>query len=80
MKLRNRSAQDIGLKKDFKRGSDFSSRGSRPEAFTDVSRGREVIVRREPLPTQTPTIDPRQVKDRYVFFLGIFNYLYIYFS
>ncbi|XP_051173278.1 SAFB-like transcription modulator isoform X2 [Leptopilina boulardi] len=61
----SRSAQDIGLKKDYKRSSEFSSRSSRPETFTDVSRGREVIVRREPLPTQTPTIDPRQVKDRY---------------
>lgn len=61
----SRSAPDIGLKKDYKRSSEFSSRSSRPETFTDVSRSREVIVRREPLPTPSPTIDPRQVKDRY---------------
>ncbi|XP_063984745.1 SAFB-like transcription modulator isoform X3 [Diachasmimorpha longicaudata] len=55
-----RSTQDLALKK---RGSEFSSRSSRPETFTDVSRGREVIVRREALPTATSTIDPRQVKE-----------------
>ncbi|XP_015110614.1 SAFB-like transcription modulator isoform X2 [Diachasma alloeum] len=55
-----RSTQDLTLKK---RGSEFSSRSSRPETFTDVSRGREVIVRRETLPTATSTIDPRQVKE-----------------
>lgn len=62
-----RSTQETGLnKKDFKRTGDFPSRTSRPETFTDVSRGREVIVRREPLPTQSSTIDPRQVKERFV--------------
>ncbi|XP_011302930.1 SAFB-like transcription modulator isoform X2 [Fopius arisanus] len=59
----SRSGQDLSLKKDFKRGSEFSSRSSRPETFTDVSRGREVIVRRETLPTGSSTIDPRQVKE-----------------
>ncbi|KAK0097999.1 hypothetical protein PV326_011894 [Microctonus aethiopoides] len=58
-----RSSQDIGIKKDFKRTADFTTRGSRPETFTDVSRGREVIVRRETLSTQSSTIDPRQVKE-----------------
>ncbi|XP_076174425.1 uncharacterized protein LOC143150208 isoform X2 [Ptiloglossa arizonensis] len=61
----SRSAQDLGLKKEFKRSSDFTSRSSRPESFTEVSRGREVIVRREPLSTTTSSIDPRQVKERY---------------
>ncbi|XP_033327090.2 uncharacterized protein LOC117220830 isoform X2 [Megalopta genalis] len=61
----SRSTQDIGLKKEFKRSSDFTSRSSRPESFSDVSRGREVIVRREPLSTTTSSIDPRQVKERY---------------
>ncbi|XP_076174424.1 uncharacterized protein LOC143150208 isoform X1 [Ptiloglossa arizonensis] len=59
----SRSAQDLGLKKEFKRSSDFTSRSSRPESFTEVSRGREVIVRREPLSTTTSSIDPRQVKE-----------------
>ncbi|XP_076296318.1 uncharacterized protein LOC143216795 isoform X1 [Lasioglossum baleicum] len=58
-----RSTQDLGLKKEFKRSSDFTSRSSRPESFSDVSRGREVIVRREPLSTTTSSIDPRQVKE-----------------
>ncbi|XP_031845354.1 uncharacterized protein LOC116432491 isoform X2 [Nomia melanderi] len=61
----SRSTQDLGLKKEFKRSSDFTSRSSRPESFSDVSRGREVIVRREPLSTTTSSIDPRQVKERY---------------
>lgn len=61
-----RSAQDMGLKKEFKRSSDFSSRSSRSDSFSDVSRGREVIVRRESLSTTSSTIDPRQVKERYV--------------
>lgn len=61
-----RSAQDLGLKKEFKRSSDFSSRSSRPDSFSDVSRGREVIVRRESLSTTSSSIDPRQVKERYV--------------
>ncbi|KAG7213776.1 hypothetical protein KM043_002997 [Ampulex compressa] len=60
-----RSAQDIGLKKEFKRSSEFTSRSSRPESFSEVSRSREVIVRREPLSTSTSSIDPRQVKERY---------------
>nr|XP_012147369.1 PREDICTED: SAFB-like transcription modulator isoform X1 [Megachile rotundata] len=60
----SRSAQDLGLKKEFKRSSDFTSRSSRPESFSDVSRGREVIVRRETLSTSTSSIDPRQVKGR----------------
>lgn len=59
-----RSAQDLGLKKEFKRSSDFTSRSSRPESFSDVSRGREVIVRRDTLSTSTSSIDPRQVKGR----------------
>ncbi|XP_034941230.1 SAFB-like transcription modulator [Chelonus insularis] len=59
----SRSSQDMAMKKDFKRNSDFSSRSSRPETFTDVSRGREVIVRREALQTQSSTIDSRQVKE-----------------
>ncbi|XP_066598834.1 scaffold attachment factor B2-like [Prorops nasuta] len=58
-----RTASDNGLKKEFKR-SDFTSRSSRPESFTDVSRGREVILRREPHPASS-SIDPRQVKERY---------------
>ncbi|XP_011644152.1 SAFB-like transcription modulator isoform X1 [Pogonomyrmex barbatus] len=61
----SRSTQDIGLKKEFKRSSDFSSRNSRPESFSDVSRGREVIVRRESLSTTSSSLDPRQVKERY---------------
>ncbi|XP_034187629.1 uncharacterized protein LOC117607713 isoform X2 [Osmia lignaria lignaria] len=61
----SRSAQDLGLKKEFKRSSDFTSRSSRPESFSDVSRGREVIVRRDTLSTSTSSIDPRQVKGRY---------------
>ncbi|KAM0735454.1 SAFB-like transcription modulator [Formica fusca] len=61
----SRSAQDLGLKKEFKRSSDFSSRSSRPDSFSDVSRGREVIVRRESLSTTASSIDPRQVKERY---------------
>ncbi|KAL6437656.1 hypothetical protein ACFW04_004215 [Cataglyphis niger] len=61
----SRSAQDLGLKKEFKRSSDFSSRSSRPDSFSDVSRGREVIVRRESLSTTSSSIDPRQVKERY---------------
>ncbi|XP_017878065.1 SAFB-like transcription modulator [Ceratina calcarata] len=61
----SRSAQDLGLKKEFKRSSDFTSRSSRPDSFSDVSRGREVIVRREPLGTSASSIDPRQVKERY---------------
>ncbi|XP_034187628.1 uncharacterized protein LOC117607713 isoform X1 [Osmia lignaria lignaria] len=60
----SRSAQDLGLKKEFKRSSDFTSRSSRPESFSDVSRGREVIVRRDTLSTSTSSIDPRQVKGR----------------
>ena len=59
----SRSAQDMGLKKEFKRSTDFTSRTSRPESFSEVSRGREVIVRREPLSTTTSSIDPRQVKE-----------------
>ncbi|XP_014468440.1 PREDICTED: SAFB-like transcription modulator [Dinoponera quadriceps] len=61
----NRSAQDLGMKKEFKRSSEFSSRSSRPDSFSDVSRGREVIVRRESLSTTSSSIDPRQVKERY---------------
>ncbi|XP_070168387.1 SAFB-like transcription modulator [Polyergus mexicanus] len=61
----SRSAQDLGLKKEFKRSSDFSSRSSRSDSFSDVSRGREVIVRRESLSTTSSSIDPRQVKERY---------------
>ncbi|EZA48280.1 SAFB-like transcription modulator [Ooceraea biroi] len=61
----SRTAQDMGLKKEFKRSSDFSSRSSRPDSFSDVSRGREVIVRRESLSTTSSSIDPRQVKERY---------------
>ncbi|XP_044010783.1 scaffold attachment factor B2-like isoform X2 [Aphidius gifuensis] len=61
-----RSSQEIGLKKDgFKRSSEFSSRSSRPDTFTDVSRGREVIVRRDTLPIASSASDPRQVKERY---------------
>ncbi|XP_015589519.1 SAFB-like transcription modulator isoform X2 [Cephus cinctus] len=60
-----RTAQDIGIKKDFKRSADFPSRSNRPDSFPEVTRGREVIVRREPLPSQTSSIDPRQVKERY---------------
>ncbi|CAG5108019.1 Similar to Safb: Scaffold attachment factor B1 (Rattus norvegicus) [Cotesia congregata] len=59
----SRATQDMAMKKDFKRSSEFTSRSSRPETFTDVSRGREVIVRRESLPTQPSAIDPRQVKE-----------------
>ncbi|XP_043271687.1 SAFB-like transcription modulator isoform X3 [Venturia canescens] len=59
-----RSTQDLTLKKDFKRGTEFSSRSSRPETFPEVSRGREVIVRREALPTPSSSIDSRQVKER----------------
>ncbi|XP_024886003.1 SAFB-like transcription modulator [Temnothorax curvispinosus] len=61
----SRSTQELGLKKEFKRSSDFSSRNSRPDTFSDVSRGREVIVRRESLSTASSSIDPRQVKERY---------------
>ncbi|XP_011151334.1 SAFB-like transcription modulator [Harpegnathos saltator] len=61
----SRSAQDLALKKEFKRSSEFSSRSSRPESFSDVSRGREVIVRRESLSSTSSSIDPRQVKERY---------------
>jgi len=61
----SRSTQELGLKKEFKRSSDFSSRNSRPDSFSDVSRGREVIVRRESLSTTSSSIDPRQVKERY---------------
>ncbi|CAK9830458.1 Scaffold attachment factor B1 [Anthophora retusa] len=61
----SRSAQDLGLKKEFKRSSEFTSRSTRPESFSEVSRGREVIVRREALSTATTSIDPRQVKERY---------------
>ncbi|KOX72187.1 SAFB-like transcription modulator [Melipona quadrifasciata] len=61
----SRSAQDLGLKKEFKRSSEFTSRSSRPDSFSDVSRGREVIVRRETLSTTATSIDPRQVKERY---------------
>lgn len=61
----SRSTQDMGLKKEFKRSSDFTSRSSRPETFSDVSRGREVIVRRESLSATSSSIDPRQVKERY---------------
>ncbi|XP_068973778.1 SAFB-like transcription modulator isoform X1 [Bombus flavifrons] len=61
----SRSAQDLGLKKEFKRSSEFTSRSSRPDSFSDVSRGREVIVRRETLGTTATSIDPRQVKERY---------------
>ncbi|XP_017757222.1 PREDICTED: SAFB-like transcription modulator [Eufriesea mexicana] len=61
----SRSAQDLGLKKEFKRSSEFTSRSSRPESFSEVSRGREVIVRRETLSTTATSIDPRQVKERY---------------
>lgn len=66
MKFVFRSAQDMGLKKEFKRSSDFPSRSSRSDSFSDVSRGREVIVRRESLSTTTSSIDPRQVKERYM--------------
>ncbi|XP_053597466.1 SAFB-like transcription modulator isoform X5 [Microplitis demolitor] len=59
----SRATQDMAMKKDFKRSSEFTSRSSRPETFTDVTRGREVIVRRESLPTQSSAIDPRQVKE-----------------
>ncbi|XP_074105343.1 uncharacterized protein LOC141531420 isoform X2 [Cotesia typhae] len=59
----SRATKDMAMKKDFKRSSEFTSRSSRPETFTDVSRGREVIVRRESLPTQPSAIDPRQVKE-----------------
>lgn len=59
-----RSSQDLGLKKEFKRSSEFTSRSSRPESFSDVSRGREVIVRRDTLSTTATSIDPRQVKER----------------
>ncbi|XP_011056189.1 PREDICTED: SAFB-like transcription modulator isoform X1 [Acromyrmex echinatior] len=61
----SRSTQELGLKKEFKRSSDFSSRNSRPDSFSDVSRGREVIVRRESLSTTSSSLDPRQVKERY---------------
>ncbi|XP_012250803.2 SAFB-like transcription modulator isoform X2 [Athalia rosae] len=61
----NRSTQDLNLKKDFKRNSDFPSRSSRPDVFPEVTRGREVIVRRETIPAPSSSIDPRQVKDRY---------------
>ncbi|XP_017798233.1 PREDICTED: SAFB-like transcription modulator isoform X2 [Habropoda laboriosa] len=61
----SRSAQDLGLKKEFKRSSEFTSRSTRPESFSEVSRGREVIVRREALSTTATSIDPRQVKERY---------------
>ncbi|XP_043801796.1 SAFB-like transcription modulator [Apis laboriosa] len=61
----SRSSQDLGLKKEFKRSSEFTSRSSRPESFSDVSRGREVIVRRDTLSTTATSIDPRQVKERY---------------
>ncbi|XP_046475260.1 SAFB-like transcription modulator isoform X2 [Neodiprion pinetum] len=62
----NRSTQDLGLKKDFKRSSEFPSRSSRPDVFPEVTRGREVIVRRETIPAPSSSIDPRQVnKDRY---------------
>lgn len=61
-----RSTQDLALKKDFKRGAEFTSRSSRPEAFPEVTRGREVIVRRETLPTPSSSIDTRQVKERSV--------------
>ncbi|XP_012231894.1 SAFB-like transcription modulator isoform X2 [Linepithema humile] len=60
-----RSAQEMGLKKEFKRSGDFSSRSSRPDSFSDVSRGREVIVRRESLSSASSSMDPRQVKERY---------------
>ncbi|XP_011864413.1 PREDICTED: SAFB-like transcription modulator isoform X2 [Vollenhovia emeryi] len=60
-----RSTQELGLKKEFKRSSEFSSRNSRPDTFSDVSRGREVIVRRESLSTTSSSMDPRQVKERY---------------
>ncbi|XP_043667848.1 SAFB-like transcription modulator isoform X2 [Vespula pensylvanica] len=59
----SRSTQDMGLKKEFKRSSEFTSRSSRPETFSDVSRGREVIVRRESLSATSSSIDPRQVKE-----------------
>lgn len=65
-----RSTQELGLKKEFKRSSDFSSRNSRPDTFSDVSRGREVIVRRESLSTTSSTLDPRQVKERFVLYLS----------
>lgn len=65
MKFVFRSTQDMGLKKEFKR-SDFSSRSSRSDSFSDVSRGREVIVRRESLSAASSSIDPRQVKERYM--------------
>ncbi|XP_018314567.1 SAFB-like transcription modulator isoform X2 [Mycetomoellerius zeteki] len=61
----SRTTQELGLKKEFKRSSDFSSRNSRPDSFSDVSRGREVIVRRESLSTTSSSLDPRQVKERY---------------
>ncbi|XP_018356411.1 PREDICTED: SAFB-like transcription modulator isoform X3 [Trachymyrmex septentrionalis] len=61
----SRSTQELGLKKEFKRSSDFSSRNSRPDSFSDVSRGREVIVRRESLSTTSSSLDPRQIKERY---------------
>ncbi|XP_020287074.1 SAFB-like transcription modulator isoform X2 [Pseudomyrmex gracilis] len=60
----SRSAQDIGMKKEFKRTSEFS-RSSRTDSFSDVSRGREVIVRRESLSSTSSSLDPRQVKERY---------------
>ncbi|XP_015178504.1 PREDICTED: SAFB-like transcription modulator isoform X2 [Polistes dominula] len=61
----SRSTQEMGLKKEFKRSSEFTSRSNRPETFSDVSRGREVIVRRESLSAASSSIDPRQVKERY---------------
>jgi len=65
----------MGLKKEFKRSSDFSSRSSRPDSFSDVSRGREVIVRRESLSTTSSSIDPRQVKERYTSYFPILRYI-----
>lgn len=53
------------MKKEFKRTSEFS-RSSRTDSFSDVSRGREVIVRRESLSSTSSSLDPRQVKERYV--------------
>jgi len=64
----------LGLKKEFKRSSDFSSRNSRPDSFSDVSRGREVIVRRESLSTTSSSLDPRQVKERYMLYSQVISH------
>lgn len=68
------------MKKEFKRSSDFSSRNSRPDSFSDVSRGREVIVRRESLSTTSSSLDPRQVKERYVLYSQVIMRVKSYFK